>query len=389
MRFPAARLALAALAATGSVAAQAPREDDLRELRARIDRLKQELAAAEGARTEAADELRGSETAISEANRRLAELTLERGRVRADSAKIAAESAALRADLERRQGTLAGMLYARYTLGERSLPRTLLSGDDPHAIARQLVYERYLARAQGDLIGRARDDLARLAALEAGAREQAAALASVEARSRAERDTLRAKAAERKQVLARVGEQVRKGRADLANAQKNEARLARLVEELARAVRPPPRPGAARPEAGAGAPAIGAFGGLKGRLRPPVQGELMARFGAQQQAASPSPKGIFLRAPAGTGVQAVAGGRVVFADWMRGYGNLLIVDHGDDYLSIYGNNEAVLKRVGDAVHAGEAVATVGTSGGNESAGLYFELRHQGRAFDPVPWLQSR
>ena len=115
----------------------------------------------------------------------------------------------------------------------------------------------------------------------------------------------------------------------------------------------------------------------------------MARFGAQQQAASPSPKGIFVRAPAGAGVQAVAGGRVVFADWMRGYGNLLIVDHGDDYLSIYGNNEAVLKRVGDAVHAGDVVATVGTSGGNESAGLYFELRHQGRAFDPVPWLQSR
>jgi septal ring factor EnvC (AmiA/AmiB activator) len=107
------------------------------------------------------------------------------------------------------------------------------------------------------------------------------------------------------------------------------------------------------------------------------------------QAASPSPKGVFFRAPEGGGVRAVAGGRVVFADWMRGYGNLLIVDHGDDYLSIYGNNEAVLKRVGDAVHAGEVVATVGASGGNESAGLYFELRHQGKAFDPVPWMQSR
>jgi murein hydrolase activator len=389
LRFPAARLALAALAAAGSVAAQSPREEDLRELRARIDRLKQELAAAEGARAEAADELRESETAISEANRRLAELAVERERLRADAAKIATESAALRADLDRRQTTLARLLYTRYTVGERSLPRTLLSGDDPHAIARQLVYESYLARAQGELIVRARDDLARLGALEAGAREKATALASVETRARSERDTLRANAAERKQVLARVGDQVRKGRTDLATAQTNEARLARLVEELARAVRPPPRPGAARPDPAPGAPAIGAFGGLKGRLRPPVQGELLGRFGAQQQAASPSPKGIFVRAPAGAGVQAVAGGRVVFADWMRGYGNLLIVDHGDDYLSIYGNNEAVLKRVGDAVHAGDVVATVGTSGGNESAGLYFELRHQGRAFDPVPWLQSR
>jgi septal ring factor EnvC (AmiA/AmiB activator) len=387
---PPARLALAALAAAGSVAAQTPREEDLRELRARIDRLKQELAASEGARAEAADELRESETAISEANRRLAELALERERVRAEAAGIAADSARLRADLDRRQATLGRVLFARYTEGERSLPRTLLTGDDPHAIARRLVYESHLARAQGDLIGRARDDLARLAALEAAARERAATLASVETRARAERDTLRAKAAERRQVLARIGDRTRKARTDLATAQRNEARLTRLVEELARAVRPPPpRAGAVRPDPGAGTPAIGAFGALKGRLRAPVQGELSARFGAHMQAASPSPKGVFFRAPEGGGVRAVAGGRVVFADWMRGYGNLLIVDHGDDYLSIYGNNEAVLKRVGDAVHAGDVVATVGASGGNESAGLYFELRHQGRAFDPVPWMQSR
>ena len=388
MRFQLARLTLAALAAAGSVAAQQPREEDLRELRARIDRLNEELAASEGARAEAADELRESETAISEANRRLAELALERERVRGEAARIAADVARLRADLDRRQATLGQVLYARYAQGERSFPRTLLSGD-PHAIGRRLVYESHLARAQGDLISRARDDLARLAALQAAAREQAAALASVETRARAERDTLRAKAAERREVLARIGDRARKARTDLATAQRNEARLARLVEELARAVRPPPRAGAARPDPGAGAPAIGAFGGLKGRLRAPVQGELSARFGAQMQAASPSPKGVFFRASEGSGVRSVAGGRVVFADWMRGYGNLLIVDHGDDYLSIYGNNEAVLKRVGDAVHAGDVVATVGASGGNESAGLYFELRHQGKAFDPVPWMQSR
>jgi septal ring factor EnvC (AmiA/AmiB activator) len=384
-----ARLALAALAAAGSVAAQAPRDESLAELRARIDRLKQELAASEGARAEAADALADSETAISEANRRLAALALERERVRREAERVAAEAARLRAELDARQATLARALHARYVQGERSFARTLLSGDDPHAIARQLVYETHLARAQAALIGQARDDLARLAALEAAAREQAAAAAALEARARGERDTLRAKAAERRQVLARSGDQIRKARADLATAQRNEARLARLVEELARATRPAPRPGAARPGPATPGPAVGAFGGLKGRLRSPVQGELTARFGAQQQASSPSPKGVFFRAPEGGGVRAVAGGRVVFADWMRGYGNLLILDHGDDYLSVYGNNEAVLRQVGDAVHAGDVVATVGASGGNESTGLYFELRHQGKAFDPVPWIQSR
>ena len=127
---------------------------------------------------------------------------------------------------------------------------------------------------------------------------------------------------------------------------------------------------------------MGVFGKLKGRLPAPVRG-------APRPAASPSPKGVFFRAPEGDEVHAVAAGRVVFADWLRGYGNLLILDHGDDYLSIYANNEAVLRRVGDAVHAGDVVATVGASGGNEASGLYFELRHRGRAFDPGPWLRSR
>jgi septal ring factor EnvC (AmiA/AmiB activator) len=117
-----------------------------------------------------------------------------------------------------------------------------------------------------------------------------------------------------------------------------------------------------------------------------VRGELAGRFGTPQQA-GPSQKGIFLRAAAGADVKAVAGGRVVFADWLRGYGNLLILDHGDGYLTIYGNNESVLRRVGDAVHAGDPVATVGASGGGETSGLYFEARFQGRPFDPVPWLQ--
>jgi septal ring factor EnvC (AmiA/AmiB activator) len=377
----AACLVLAALAtAGGSAAAQAPSDAELKELRGRIERLRQELAASEGARAEAADELRESETAISQANRSLRELAAERDRLRAEGARIAAESRAARAALDERQAQLAELVRARYLQGGRGVFGTLLSGDDPQAIGRRLVYETYVSRAQAELIRGARAELTRLAELEAAARAKAEERATVEARARAERDALRRTAAERREVLARIAGDVRRARRDLATAQKNEARLARLVQELARAVRPPPRPGAvpARPAA----PEVGAFGKLKGRLPPPVRA-------TPRPAASPSPKGVFFRAPEGDEVHAVAGGRVVFADWLRGYGNLLILDHGDDYLSIYANNEAVVKRVGDAVHAGEVVATVGASGGNEASGLYFELRHQGRAFDPVPWLRSK
>lgn len=98
---------------------------------------------------------------------------------------------------------------------------------------------------------------------------------------------------------------------------------------------------------------------------------------------------MFIRAPAGGEVKAVAAGRVVYADWLRGFGNLVIVDHGDSYLSVYGNNEAVFKTEGQPVRAGETIAAVGNSGGNADSGLYFELRHQGQPLDPMKWVTLR
>ena len=129
----------------------------------------------------------------------------------------------------------------------------------------------------------------------------------------------------------------------------------------------------------------GAFASLKGQLRSPVAGKLAARFGAKRGDATW--KGVFIQAPEGADVHAVAGGRVVWANWMRGFGNLIIVDHGGQYLSIYGNNQSLLKQAGQVVKAGETIASAGNTGGREESGLYFELRHLGQAFDPATWIK--
>ncbi len=129
----------------------------------------------------------------------------------------------------------------------------------------------------------------------------------------------------------------------------------------------------------------GAFASLKGKLRAPVAGTLAAKFGSKRDG-GPSWKGVFLKAPEGSDVKAVAAGRVVFAAWMRGFGNLIIVDHGSEYLSIYGSNQSLLKRVGDAVKGGDSIASAGNTGGGEDSGLYFELRHQGAALNPASWV---
>jgi septal ring factor EnvC (AmiA/AmiB activator) len=129
------------------------------------------------------------------------------------------------------------------------------------------------------------------------------------------------------------------------------------------------------------------FSRMKGRLRLPLKGELIARFGSKR-GDGPSWKGLFIKAVEGTEIKAVAAGTVVFADWLRGFGNMIIVDHGAQYLSLYSNNQAVLKHAGDAVKTGDVIANAGNSGGNEESGLYFEMRYQGKVFDPMSWVEK-
>ncbi|MCC2955135.1 peptidoglycan DD-metalloendopeptidase family protein [Massilia sp. IC2-477] len=143
---------------------------------------------------------------------------------------------------------------------------------------------------------------------------------------------------------------------------------------------PPPEVALAPP-----APA-GAFASLKGRMNAPVNGTIAARFGSRR-GQGPTWKGTFIKAPEGTEVRAVGPGRVVHADWLRGWGNLIIIDHGGEYLTTYGNNSALLKRAGDMVKAGEVIASAGNTGGNEESGLYFELRHRGQPLDPAGWIK--
>ncbi|MEK7874848.1 MAG: peptidoglycan DD-metalloendopeptidase family protein, partial [Pseudomonadota bacterium] len=170
---------------------------------------------------------------------------------------------------------------------------------------------------------------------------------------------------------------------------RNENRLASLVERLGRMLaraRPETLRNERLPDAsGDGSP----FAQLKGRLNLPVRGELRNRFGSPREDSGLSWKGLFIAAPAGQEVRAIAAGRVVFADWLRGFGNLLIIDHGGGYMSLYGNNESLYKQVGAATLGGETVAAVGNSGGNADSGLYFEIRHQGKAFDPLAWINLK
>jgi septal ring factor EnvC (AmiA/AmiB activator) len=402
--------AAAAFAAAGALAAplaSGAEADDLKALRERLQTLRGELAATEGRREGAADALKDSEEAISEASRALAELTGASRAAQAQQSKLGEESRRLQTELDARSADLGRLLHARYVTGDAGALRVLLSGDEASRTARQLAYFGYLSRAQLALIDGLRRDMDRLADLGREAQQKSAEITALAEAAARERNQLAQQRAERKRTLDRVAGELRAQRAEVDRLQRDEARLAHLVEQIARTLRatPPAKPPAKRSTPGErpqrddppqrndavperGSP-VQAFASLKGRLRLPVRGELAGRFGTPRQGQPGGGKGVFIAAREGEEVRAVAAGRVVFAEWMRGFGNLLILDHGDGYMSIYGNTEAVLKRLGDAVHGGEAVATVGASGGAETSGLYFEIRHQGRAFDPLTWVSAK
>ena len=185
---------------------------------------------------------------------------------------------------------------------------------------------------------------------------------------------------------------MRNQRREVKSLERDEARLSRLVDQLTKVIAAPIERGRRNervPEPSEGGSEQSSFAQLKGKLRLPIRGELVNRFGARRSEGGPQWKGLFIRAVSGQDVRVVATGRVVFAEWMRGFGNLLIVDHGADYLTIYGNNESVLKAVGEEVRTGDAVATVGATGGSPESGLYFEIRRQGKPFDPLKWVSLR
>lgn len=383
----------------------AEKQADLRELRTKIEELRKEISSAEGSRTEIADQLKDSERSISQLQRELRELGQEQGGLQASLRELGQQSRQLEAELAQQQSRLERLLHTQYLRGSPGSLQLLLNGDDPSQLARDMHYFGAIARARSQLLAEIEATLQRKQTLAANTRERAAALAAVEEKQKERHGKLLTQREQKKVTLSRISQQIATQKKEIGSLQRDERRMAQLIDRLskliaerARAAREAAR--VRKPEAPAArsAPGLeneklpqaasGSFARLRGNLRLPVKGTVTNRFGAPRQEGS-AWKGLFIRSGAGSEVKAIAAGHVVFAEWMRGFGNLLIVDHGDAYLSIYGNNDALLKNVGDAIRGGDTIATVGNSGGNPETGLYFEIRHQGQPVDPLKWASLK
>jgi septal ring factor EnvC (AmiA/AmiB activator) len=391
------------------------KQSELDAIKQRLQSLQQEFHATQAHRQDAADELRQSERAISSAVRQLRTLDGERQRTQSDLQTLTQQAEATAARIQQQQTHLAQALKAAYRRGQGDALKLILDGADPNQTARDLRYLAHLSRAQQAMIEALRADLAQLASLQQETEQKSTKLAQLQAAREAEQQKLLADKRAREQVLQKLSVQIQQQRRQISNLKRDERSLTQLVERLNRLMAQQAAREAARALAaqqaqkkpatengGVGQPrravAVNTetpvafhsdrpFAELKGSLRLPVAGELMNRFGAQREGGGVSWKGLFIRAAQGTVVKAIAAGQVVFSEWLRGFGNLIIVDHGEGYMSLYSNNESLYKQVGERVQPGDAIATVGNSGGQPDTGLYFEMRHQSRPVNPLLWVK--
>lgn len=393
------RLALLPLVlclALATPAAAQGKNQELRELRERIAQLNREIEQAAEDRSEAADALKNSERRISDVNREIRQLRLRHNKANRQLAELQRNTQQTRAELARQQQLLTQLLRERYVQGSEDALKLLLNAQDPAAISRNLASFHYVGKARQDLILAYQDTLAQLQDVETKTQLQSEELLRLRDQQLAQKQLLVAEKAERQATLKQLSEQIRAQRREVGSLQRDEQRLARLVARLAQVAKAsgksntPQRPSGEKVTRIADASLAGyAFTKLKGKLALPVGGDIIARFGQTREGGGPTWKGLFIRAPQGREVRAVGSGQVAFADWLRGFGNLLIIDHDDGYLSLYSNNESLYKQAGDSVRAGDAIASVGNTGGQEDTGLYFELRYLGRPFDPLSWLRRK
>jgi len=445
-------------------------------LQQKLSSLKKDISKTETAKDDAADTLAESEQAISDANRALRDLQQEQGDTNVKLTRLSSEHDRLAATVEQQKQQLSKLLREQYVAGNEDRIKLLLSGDNPNRINRELQMLAYVSQAQARLLESLRANLKAVEVNQEAAQNAKDELEEIAQEQLQQKNKLEQEKGRRAALLTTLSKKLVAQRKEAGNLEKDEQRMAGLVDKLNKliaeqaaaaaaekkrqeqvaaakaakaradaearalakakaaaeaerqrlakanssksgtikpakpdpadaidadepkvaAVKPAPAPAPreedspppARAADIALAPAApaGAFAALKGQLRAPVSGKVAAKFGSKR-GDGPSWKGVFIRTSEGADVHSVAGGRVVFADWLRGFGNLIIVDHGGQYMSIYGNNQSLLKRAGDIVKAGDAIASAGNSGGNEESGLYFELRHQGAAFDPAGWVK--
>jgi septal ring factor EnvC (AmiA/AmiB activator) len=355
---------------------EAAAEQQLEAVRAQIKAIAAEQRALEGERGEATRGLREADATVSQAVRNLRRTEASIATQEQELQLLQEKQRVLEAGLGAQREALAALVRSAYALGRHEQLKLLLAQDRMSDLARVLAYHRYFQADREQRINGLTAELRELAAVAQQVTDQQQILEAARQQQQTELTALEAQRSERATVLAALESQFKDSAARLAALGRDEKSVVRLLEQLRDAVADIPR------QVEDNRP----FASRRGQLGRPLAGAALAGYGGRLPDGRTS-DGLLIAGTAGAEVRAAAPGRVAFSDWLTGYGLLLILDHGDGWMSLYAFNDALLKDVGDWVRAGEPLATVGSSGGQGRPALYFELRRNGQPQDPKPWLK--
>ena len=371
------------LAIAGPVGGQSEQASE-QETRARLERLQRdikeinaEISRDNKRKSKLQEQLRQAEVELGELQRDIA----------ANQRAIAASEAELddlqaqREELEQarnaQQARIALELKTAWQMGQQGQVKVLLNQEDPHTVARAMAYYQYFFRARNDLVGQYRETLEDLRVLEeriAGTLDQ---LAAQQAELEQQQAQLVTAQAAREATVASLSTSIESKAEKLKQLEQDRKELEKLLEAIARAVADLEVPEHYQP-----------FKAARGKMPWPLAAKRVNNFGRARNEGKMRWQGVTIPAREGSKVNAIHHGRVVYADWLRGSGLLLIIDHGDGYMSLYAHNQSLLREVGEWVKAGTPISTVGNSGGQEQAALYFEIRHQGKPVNPASWCRD-
>lgn len=352
-------------------------EVELESLRSRIKDIQSNIETARSDTETFIKEIEEAEQAAATASSMLQDLESAIQHKTGELRGLEQQRAERQAKLDAERELLAGQIRIAYQTGHNDFLKLLLNQEDPSTVSRMAAYHDYHGRARARRVNAVITSLNEIESLENSIENETAKLESLRTQQVARLDEFGAYRKSRKDSIAGLEAYIADQGKQLQLLQRNEKELALLLNKLEE-----------EQVAIQLYEELTPFNELKGKLKWPVKGTLIGQFGAERKGGKLRWQGVKIAASQGEAVHAVSAGKVIFADWFRNLGLLMIVDHGGGYMSLYGNNESLLKKPGDTVKTGEVIAKVGDTGGEGRTGLYFEIRQEANPLNPGIWCRG-
>ena len=355
---------------------ESEKKQQLALLRERMQSVEKNIALTQQSKTNEERELRQLDKRLSESSKNLRQLSGKLDKTNKKIKQLQSQQTTLKEGIKTQQVLLAEQLKSAYLMGKQQRMKMLLNQQQPDRMSRVMQYYDYFNQARIDNVKALEVDMGQLLIVEERLKGEKLELASFVTAKQAENERLVTTKKQRKTILTQLSKEIKSAAEELSELKENEKRLTKLLASIRQAINDIP----------VLAQKNKSFKSLKGKLSWPIKGSIRNRFGSARK--SGKYDGVVIAASEGATIRSISHGRVVYADWLRGYGLLIIVDHGSNYMSLYAFNEGLYKEVGDWVETGETIATVGVSGGQQKAGLYFSIRKNGKPVNPIHWCRA-